>query len=239
MIKKYNISWDVPKNISFFISSNEKGFSKDKFAYANFSYTVGDKDKDVSKNIEDLKKSHNISNISFMNQSHSDKIKKIIYYKNFNNSDAIYTYKSNIACAVVTADCVPILVTNLSGTIIGCLHVGWRGLKSNIIQKFFRSLPENNTNFKVLIGPCISKKRYEVDYQVFKEFPNFKKFFCKNKDAKYNMDIRLIAHDILKQIGIKDVTISPICTYDDKRFYSYRKSKITGRFVSLIWFKKK
>ena len=124
MIKKYNISWDVPKNISFFISLNEKGFSKDKFAYANFSYRVGDRDKDVSRNIEDIKETNGISNISFMNQSHSDKIKKIIYYKNFNNSDAIYTYRSNIACAVITADCIPILVTNLAGTIIGCLHVG-------------------------------------------------------------------------------------------------------------------
>ena len=52
------------------------------------------------------------------------------------------------------------------------------------------------------------------------------------------MDLRSIAHDILSQLGITDVTISPICTYDDKRFYSYRRNKITGRFVSLIWFKK-
>ena len=238
MIKKYNILWDVPKNISYFISLNERGFSRDKFKYANFSYSVGDRYLAVSKNIENLKESNNISNISFMNQTHSNKIKEIKYFKNYINSDAIYTYKSQIACAVMTADCIPILVTNISGSLIGCIHVGWRGLKMNIIQNFFSSLHEDNYNFKVLIGPCISKRRYEVDDTVYKEFSEYKKFFCKNNDGKYNMDIRLIAHDILSQLGITDVTISPKCTYDDKRFYSYRRNKITGRFVSLIWFKK-
>ncbi len=238
MIKKYNISWNTPKNISYFISINESGFSRDKFKYANFSNSVGDKYHAVHKNIEELKNNNNINNISFMNQTHSNKIKKIIYYKNYNNSDAIYTYNPLIACAVMTADCIPILVTNLSGSLIGCLHVGWRGLKNNIIQKFFSSIQEDNYNFKVLIGPCISKRRYEVDDIVFREFSDYKKFFSMNKDGKYNMDLRSIAHDILSQLGITDVTISPVCTYDDKRFYSYRKNKITGRFVSLIWFKK-
>ena len=238
MIKKYNILWDAPKNISYFISLNEKGFSRDKFKYANFSYSVGDRYSAVTKNIETLKEKNNLSNISFMNQTHSNKIKEIKYFKNYINSDAIYTYKSKIACAVMTADCIPILVTNLSGSLIGCIHVGWRGLKTNIIQKFFSSLHEDNYNLKVLIGPCISKRRYEVDDVVYKEFSEYKKLFCKNNAGKYNMDIRLIAHDILSQLGITDVTISPICTYDDKRFYSYRRNKITGRFVSLIWFKK-
>jgi len=238
MIKKYNIFWDVPKNISYFISLNEKGFSKDVFEYANFSYSVGDRYLAVAKNIESLKESNNLSNISFMNQTHSNKIKEIKYFKNYINSDAIYTYKSEIACAVMTADCIPILVTNSSGSLIGCIHVGWRGLKLKIIQKFFSSFHEDNHNFKVLIGPCISQRRYEVDDVVYKEFSEYRKFFCKNNDGKYNMDIRLIAHDIMSQLGITDVTISPKCTYDDKRFYSYRRNKITGRFVSLIWFKK-
>ncbi len=238
MIKKYNITWDIPKNISFFISLNEKGFSKDKYRSANFSYSVGDNYYAVSKNIETIKRDNKISNIAFMNQTHSNKIKKIIYFKNYNNSDAIYTNRQNIACAVLTADCIPILVTNLSGSLIGCIHVGWRGLKLNIIQKFFNSIQEDNSNFKVLIGPCISQRRYEVDDVVYKEFSEYRKFFCKNNDGKYNMDIRLIAHDIMSQLGITDVTISPKCTYDDKRFYSYRRNKITGRFVSLIWFKK-
>tara|TARA_B100000900_G_scaffold92264_1_gene75586 strand:- start:710 stop:1426 length:717 start_codon:yes stop_codon:yes gene_type:complete len=238
MIKKYNISWDVPKNISFFISLNEKGFSRDEFKYANFSYSVGDRNLAVSKNIDILRVSNKLRNISFMNQTHSNKIKKIKYFKNYINSDAIYTSKPDIACAVLTADCIPILVTNLSGSLIGCIHVGWRGLSMDIIQKFFSSIQEDNSNFKVLIGPCISQRRYEVDDVVFRKLSKHKKFFFKKKEGKYNMDIRLIAHDILLQLGITDVTISPKCTYDDNRFYSYRRNKITGRFVSLIWFKK-
>ena len=237
MIQKYKISWDIPNNISFLISTNLSGHSKGKFKYANFSKSVGDKHLAVSKNIEELKKDNHIRNITFMNQSHSGKLKKLIYYKSNINSDAIYTYNSNISCAVVTADCIPILVTNSSGTLVGCIHAGWRGLKKNIIEKFFNSIEENNSNFKVLIGPCISKKNYEVGHQIYKEFPDYKKFFSKNKKGNYNMDIRLIAHDILSKLGISDVTISTKCTYEDKNFYSYRKNRITGRFISLIWFK--
>lgn len=237
MIKKYNVSWDIPSNISYFISSNETGYSRGNFKYANFSYSVGDNNLAVSKNIEELKKINHINKISFMNQSHSNKIKKIIYYKSKVNSDAIYTYNTNISCAVITADCIPILITNTSGSMIGCIHAGWRGLKLEIIQKFFDSIPEDKSNLKVLIGPCISKKRYEVDHKIFREFKSYKKFFSKNKRGRYNMDIRLIAHDILSQLGITDVTISSKCTYDDQNLYSYRKDKLTGRFVSLIWFK--
>ncbi len=238
IIKKYNIKWDVPENISFFISSNESGFSEGNFKHANFSNSVGDMNMHVSKNIEELKKGININNISFMKQTHSNKIKRLIYYKSSVQSDAIYTSNTNISCAVVTADCMPILVTNLSGSTIGCIHAGWRGLRLNIIQKFFQSISEKTSNFKVLIGPCISKKRYEVGQAVFRQFPDYKRFFSRNKNDRYNMDIRMIAHDILSQLGISDVTITSKCTYDDSRFYSYRKNKLTGRFISLIWFNK-
>ena len=238
MIKRYNISWDLPNNISFFISLNEEGFSKGKYKYANFSYNVGDDHDCVTQNIEILKKENKINNISFMNQTHSEKIKEITIYENMINSDAIYTHNHDIACAVITADCIPILITNISGTLVGCIHAGWRGLKSGILQNVFDNIQEDKSKIKILIGPCISNERYEVGYDIVELFPEHIKFFSKNKSGRYNMNLRQIAYNILSQLGITDVTISPVCTYDDKRFYSYRRSNLTGRFVSLIWFNK-
>ena len=120
---------------------------------------------------------------------------------------------------------------------IGCIHAGWRGLKSKIIENFFSKFTSiNRSNFRVLLGPCISAESYEVKDEILSQFSNHRDRFRKNKSGNYYMDLRYIACDILNELGITNVTISKSCTYNDN-FYSYRKDKTTGRFVSLIWFK--
>jgi YfiH family protein len=239
MIKEYKIHWSIPENIGYFISSNEKGYSKNQYKYANFSFNVGDKEDAVKSNINNLKNLCSINNIAFMNQLHTNKTKELIYYKNYRNTDGIFTRNKKIACAVLTADCIPLLVTDKLGTFIGCIHAGWRGLKSNIIEKFFDNIFFSKcSDLKVLIGPSISRDMYEVDSDILRFFPGHTSHFKQNKNGKYNMDIKNIACDILLKIGITDVTISPACTYKDNRLFSYRKNKITGRFISLIWFKR-
>ena len=239
MIKEYKTHWSIPENIGYFISSNEKGYSRNQYKYANFSLNVGDKENAVKSNINDLKNLHSINNIAFMNQLHTNKTKELIYYKNYTNTDGIFTRNKNIACAVLTADCIPLLVTDKLGTFIGCIHAGWRGLKLNIIEKFFDNIFFSKcSDLKVLIGPSISKDMYEVDSDVLSSFSEHISHFKYNKSGKYYMDIKNIARDNLHKIGITDVTISPACTYKDNRLFSYRKNKITGRFISLIWFKR-
>ena len=239
MIKEYKTHWSVPKNIGYFISSNEKGHSRNQYKYANFSFNVGDNKNSVESNINDLKNLYSINNIAFMNQLHSNKSRELIYYKNYTNTDGIFTTNKKIACAVLTADCIPLLITDRLGSFIGCIHAGWRGLKSNIIENFFDNIFfTKRSDLKVLIGPSISRDMYEVDSDVFSSFSEHTSHFKHNNSGKYNMDIKNIAHDILRKIGITDVTISPACTCRDKRLFSYRKNKITGRFISLIWFKR-
>ena len=79
-LNNYDINWNIPNNIGFFISSNESGYSSGKFKHANFSYSVGDDRQAVKSNIESIKEMHNIKYISFMKQSHSNKVNEIIKY---------------------------------------------------------------------------------------------------------------------------------------------------------------
>ena len=237
MITSYKIDWKVPDNIEFFISTNQSGFSKEKFEYANFSFDVGDNQINVQSNINCLRNQLNINHIVFMNQTHSNIVSNVSIDSKRVDSDAIFSNDKRIACAVLTADCIPILITNKTGSIIGCIHAGWKGLKDNIIEKFFNKLSNiKRKEVMVLLGPCISQKNYEVDGDVLNHFPKYSKRFKKIKTGKYKMNLRYIAYDILSDIGITDVTISKSCTFDEN-FYSYRKDGITGRFVSLIWFK--
>ena len=137
MISRYDIDWKVPDNIGFFISTNQTGHSKGKYKSANFSFSVGDSEKNVIENIRCLKSQLKISDIVFMQQSHSNIILEANKSKIMQKCDAIFTRNHEISCAVLTADCIPILITEKTGKFIGCIHAGWRGLQSGIIEKFF------------------------------------------------------------------------------------------------------
>ena len=237
MITEYKINWTIPGNIGYFISTNETGNSNGKYKHANFSKHVGEDSKHVESNINELKTLHGLNDITFMNQTHSSTVLKASKECEHIDCDAMFTKDKTISCAVLTADCIPILVTENSGCMIGCIHAGWRGLQSKIIENFFSEFKSiNKSNFRILLGPCISAQNYEVGDEIFCQFSNYSNRFRKNKSGNYYMDLRYIACDILNELGITNVTISQSCTYDDN-FYSYRKNKTTGRFVSLIWFK--
>ena len=99
------------------------------------------------------------------------------------DSDAIFSNDKRIACAVLTADCIPILITNKTGSIIGCIHAGWKGLRDNIIENFFNKLSNiKREDIMVLLGPCISQNKYEVDEDVLNQFPKYSKRFEKNEN---------------------------------------------------------
>ena len=238
IFRSHKEEWDIPNNISFFISSTETS-NKDKLHLINenFSNPLMIQDSNTRLNVMNLQQQLLIKNIALMNQSHSNIVNKLIDYENYTRSDAIFTHNSQIACAVITADCLPILVTNKSGTFIGCIHAGWKGLIGGIIENFFKKVHNiDKSEFKVLIGPSISKKRYEVDQFIFDLFSEYSNHFTYNNNGKYNMDLRNIANEILLRQGISDVTISSECTFDNQSFFSYRRDKTSGRFISLIWF---
>ena len=238
MITSYNINWHVPPNIGYFISTNQTGFSEGKYKYANFSKKVGDTEDLVDLNIINLKNQLELKDITFMNQTHSNIILRVNRSDSFLDCDGMFTEIRNVACAVLTADCIPLLITEKTGNLIGCIHAGWKGLQSQVIENFFEKLTTvPRRDFKVLLGPCISQAKYEVDDTIISSFSKYSKRFKKNKSGNYYMDLRYIAYDILTELGVTNVTISEACTFDDD-FYSYRKDKITGRFISLIWFNK-
>ena len=148
MISEYEIDWNVPDNIDFFISNNQTGLSKGLYKKANFSFQVGESRQIVQSNIDTLKVMLNLDNITFMNQTHSNVTLQVNNHDQLLNCDGVFTMNKNISCAVLTADCIPMLVTDKIGSFIGCIHIGWRGLKRNIIENFFKKLSRRKkTNF--------------------------------------------------------------------------------------------
>ena len=118
MITEYKINWAVPGNIGYFISTNETGNSKGKYKHANFSNQVGEDSENVESNINELKTLHGLNDITFMNQTHSNTVLKVSREYTHLDCDAMFTEDKTISCAVLTADCIPILITESSLSLI-------------------------------------------------------------------------------------------------------------------------
>ena len=239
----------------FFTRKN--GLSKNNFKSLNCSYSSGDTNDNVAKNIVIAKEKINLSktNTKILNQIHSNKvifINKLNYDKSY-KADGIITTDKNISLAILTDDCCPIFIFYKDCSFICCLHAGWKGCYSNIISKAFKKIEKiqsNKNNINVIIGPCLSKENFEVEEDFKKKFVKKDKinesFFLDTSNTtiknKKLFDMRaMIKHQIV-DIGIKNVEDVDLDTYSNKElFFSHRRSTHlgnlpTGRMINIIGF---
>ncbi len=162
-------------------------------------------------------------------------------------ADALITRKKNITLAIMTADCLPILLSHEDGREIAAIHGGWRSLAKNIITETVSKMHSQTDELYAWLGPCIGKKVFEVGEDVRLAFVQQNKIFEQaftlkkvsaqmiNIEKKYLADLQLIAEIQLKILGIMNISVLPECTYTmNNKYYSYRKHNVTGRMVSLI-----
>ncbi len=237
-IKK--VTWDAPDNIGCCYTTRIGGYSKNKFSHSNLSYDVGDSRVNVRKNREELKKSLNLEyEPVWMKQIHSSYIRKVTESSKDLVSDSCYTSTIGLACAVLSADCLPILLCNSSGSKVGVIHTGWRGLANGIIPKFITRFSKNPKDVICWIGPSISPDNYLVREDVYKKLIKISsKIFTKHDTERWNLDLKLAAKMLLKSKGVNKIFTDDMCTYQNSNlYYSYRGENNTGRIASLIWIK--
>jgi YfiH family protein len=179
----------------------------------------------------------------FMDQIHSNKVFEYeIEPVNHGaiKADACFTKKKGIVCAVLSADCLPVLIADKQASVVAAVHCGWRGLYSGILQNTIDSLCVNPEDLLCWLGPCISYKPYRVDASFRQKFVQKNKeythSFYQNKKGGWHADLKKIAVYQLESLGVKNITQTPYCTHDNKNlFYSYRRDGETGRMASMIW----
>ncbi len=225
-----------------------------KGIYKSLNCGVGSKDKKthIQKNLRIVKKKicRKSKEIFLVRQFHSNKI--LYLNKNSNiksrriKADAIITEKKNFPIAILTADCIPILIFDKKRKMIAAVHAGWRGAYKGIITKVLKYMfnkgcsPKNMT---VAIGPAISLRNYEVkkefkDRFIKKDKKNF--LFFKRINTKIYFDLVNYAKKQVKLNKIKNIDLINIDTFDKKNnFFSARRSlKLNhndyGRNISII-----
>ena len=227
------------KCINHCFFSKKGGYSGGIYKSLNCGQGSKDSRKNINKNLVIISKKMKISSkkLVLMYQTHSNKV-IVINNKNKNftkfNSDAIVTRLKGIALGVVTADCVPIILFDKKNKIIGCIHAGWKGAFSGIIEntiKKFKKLKSKNDIYAT-VGPCIGSKSYEVDLNFYKNFIKKSKknatYFVKKDKYKKLFNLRKYVNDKLVKLKVKVDHINKDTFKEKGLFFSYRRSQKLG-----------
>ncbi len=238
------------KLINHCFFSRNGGYSKNIYKSLNCGRGSKDDKNNIQRNLFLISKKMKVNRdrLILMHQTHSNKVVSIDE-KNKNKKnlrcDAIITKLKGFGLGVVTADCVPILLFDSSNKIIGCIHAGWKGALTGIIEntiKKFKKLGSNNKIFAG-VGPCIGKKSYEVDIEFYENFLNKSKknivYFSNKNDQKKLFNLRKFVSDKLLRLNVVVEHVNLDTFKEKKKFFSYRRSKLLkesdyGRCISVI-----
>ena len=237
------------KQIKHCFFSRKNGFSKGLYKGLNCGRGSKDDKNNINKNLDFVAKKMAVerSSLILMHQTHSNKvieIKKNNYRKKI-IADAMVTKIKGFAIAVVTADCVPIIIYDLNNKIIGCIHAGWKGAFTEIIENTIKKIKKLNSNNKIYasVGPCIGKKNYEVDLEFYKKFVSKSRrnkiYFSNKNKTKKLFNLRKFVTDKLIKLKVKVDQINRDTFAEKTNFFSYRRScklKQTdyGRCISAV-----
>lgn len=233
--------WCVPNHIHAGTTTRLQGYSKNDFQGLNLANHVGDNPDDVSKNRSLLRQTLSLPNEPvWLNQIHSD---QIVCLDNATTkvltADGSYSCKQNTICVVLTADCVPVLLTNKSGNKVAAFHAGWRGICNGILDKTSEVFGDAK-DIIAWIGPCISKNNYEIGTDVYNACIKYKsktkQVFTRKQTSKWLCDLPMLVEIILRENNVQQIYQSGLCCYEEtEKFYSYRRNTQTGRTASMIW----
>jgi YfiH family protein len=155
-------------------------------------------------------------------------------------ADAAVALGPGTVCAVLTADCLPILLCDRAGTRVAAVHAGWRGLAAGVCEAAVARMQASPADLLAWLGPAIGPGAFEVGSEVRCAFlaadPGATGAFRPSPAGRWLADIYLLARRRLAALGVDSVWGGGLCTFDDaQRFFSYRRDGVTGRMASLIW----
>jgi len=239
MIRWITPDWPAPQQVYAASTCRTGGFSQGKFASLNLAQHVSDKVVHVLANRELIKNKLSLpSDPVWLQQTHGTQVVCADTINEETEADASYTNNKHIVCAVLTADCLPLLICNQQGNYIAAIHAGWRGLLKGIIENTLLTAPKSQ--LLAWLGPAIGAECFEVGAEVRSAFldksSDFNNAFKAHANGKYLADIYQLARIMLKKSGVHAIYGGHYCTFTEAdRFYSYRRDGQTGRIASFIW----
>lgn len=237
-------NWSAPAHVRALTTTRCTGASQHAYASNNMGLHVNDNIEHVITNRANLRQQLQLPNEPiWLNQTHTNRCVLVNDETVDRNADASVTRHTAYSLAIMTADCLPIVLCNREGTEIAAIHAGWRGLAHGIIENTLATMHSDPKSCLAWIGPAICERCYETGDEVLQTFLrhySFAKQAFQQHNNHLHANLPQMAELILNSLGISNVSQSMACTYElNDQFYSYRRMAQTGRMATLIWLQDK
>ena len=241
--------WPAPAQVHAGVSTRNGGSSAAPWDSLNLAQHVGDDAAAVARNRRILAAALDLpAEPTWLEQVHGCTVVEARRDGIVRTGDAAHTSAPGVVCAVMTADCLPVLLTDRAGTQVAAVHCGWRGLAAGVLAATVARFASPGTELLAWLGPAISQRAFEVGAEVREAFlapcreesarGAVRAAFLPARDgaSRYHADLYALARVALAALGVNRVYGGGFCTVGSPElFYSYRRDGLTGRMASLIW----
>ncbi|MCO1335400.1 peptidoglycan editing factor PgeF [Microbulbifer sp. OS29] len=242
-------NWPAPAGVKATTTLRTGGHSSGCYASFNLAAHVGDEEAAVLANRHQLREELALpSEPQWLEQIHSDRVVEAQGDALTRTADASFSTNNGIVCAVLTADCLPVLICDRAGTRVAAAHAGWRGLAAGVLRNTVEAMDCDPGELMVWLGPAIGPEAFEAGIDVLEAFfenaqnSRHTELIAKcfrphsRKPLHFMADIYALARAEFAEIGVSEVHGGDFCTVAaPEKFYSYRRESDTGRMASLIW----
>lgn len=237
--------WPAPECIKSFFTTRSGGVSSPPYSSMNLGMHVGDAVASVVENRRRLRELLP-AEPAWLNQVHGVNVLSIEPSDTCGSAavtaDASVTSHTNLPCAVLVADCLPVLFCANDGSRVAAAHAGWRGLHAGVLERTVESMRINPASIVVWLGPAIGPSAFEVGQEVLDAFAAVADEDASafsplaGRPGKFIADIHALARARLYRAGIQAIFGGECCTVSEpQQFFSYRRDGVTGRMAALIW----
>lgn len=235
--------WPAPATVRALSTTRDGGVSEGVFHGLNLGAHVGDEIARVEANRALLQQAAGVpGRLNWLNQVHGTAVHSVSNEcDGVPEADAACAHEAGLACIVMTADCLPVLLCDKAGTRVAAAHAGWRGLQGGVLEASIQAMACKPDEILAWLGPAIGPTAFEVGGEVRDAFmaeqaEAMAAFTPSTNEGKWLADIYQLARLRLARAGVSAVYGGEHCTFsDNEQFYSYRRDGQTGRMASLIW----
>ena len=236
-----SIDWPAPPGVRVLSSFRSGGASAPPYASLNLGDHVGDDPQAVAMNRRRLKAAAGLpAEPVWLEQVHGVNVADLDSKEPHGPADAAISRRPLRVCAILTADCLPLVFASESGDTIGAAHAGWRGLSKGVIGATVRAMGVPPQRLIVWLGPAIGPRHFEVGAEVREAFLRLDAqdadAFERNARGRFMADLAMLARRQLGRLGISSIHGVAECTYTRAdRYFSHRRDGNTGRQGTFIW----
>jgi YfiH family protein len=231
--------WPAPRQVRAVQSTRRGGISQPPYDGLNLAEHTGDKAEDVAENRRLLcEYLHLPADPVWLNQVHG--IEVVPASGGAAPADAVWSDRPGQVCAILSADCLPVLFCDVAGEVVAAAHAGWRGLASGVLEATIAAMQRPPSRLMAWLGPAIGPQSFEVGAEVRQRFlavdPALADCFQPSPQGRWLADLYALARRRLARAGVSAVYGGGFCTARQTGlFYSYRSEGRTGRMATLIW----